>query len=141
MAYNTKRLGSITELRVMAKLMEYGDVSVPYGDNARYDCILDWNGRLLKIQIKTARRIDDNRFLIPFANTRSNAGGNTRKSYSVGDVDYIATDYQGVLYLFPTGNHINEMYVSFDYPKNGLRNKINLACNYLAEKQLGILAE
>lgn len=53
----------------MSKLLEYGDVSIPYGNNSRYDCILDYKGKLLKIQIKTARKIDENRFFIPTENT------------------------------------------------------------------------
>ena len=47
----SNKIGYITELQVISKLMEYGDVSIPYGNNSRYDCILDYNGKLLKIQI------------------------------------------------------------------------------------------
>ena len=44
-----KRKGRITELMVYAKLLKYGEVSIPYGDNCRYDCILDINNKMLKI--------------------------------------------------------------------------------------------
>lgn len=36
-----KRKGRITELQVYAKLLQYGEISIPYGNNCRYDCILD----------------------------------------------------------------------------------------------------
>ena len=133
---NTKRQGSIVELKVVAELLNFGEVSIPYGNNARYDCILDFQGKLLKIQIKTARMVDDNRFSIPFANTRSNAGGNVRKVYTAEQVDYIATYYRNQLYLFPTGNHTNSMTISFSYPENGLKKLINLADDYKVENIL-----
>ena len=135
-ADNPKRKGSITELIVIAKLMEYGEVSIPYGNNARYDCILDINNTLIRIQIKTANILDENRFSIPFANNRSNACGNVRKIYTSEEVDYIATYLQDELYLFETGTHTNMMTISFNYPSNGLKNKINLAENYKASKIL-----
>ena len=133
---NPKRKGSITELQVMAKLMEFGEVSVPYGNNARYDCILDINNQLIRIQIKTAHYLDENRFTIPFANKRAGNTQNVRKVYTADEVDYIATSYKDVLYLFPTGEHTNTMTLSFHYPSNGLKNRINLAENYTAEKIL-----
>lgn len=120
----------------MSELLRFGEVSVPYGNNARYDCILENNGEFLRIQIKTARYVDENRFSIPFANTRSNKSGNVRKVYSAKDVDYIATYYNNQLYLFPVGNHTNMMMVSLCYPSNGLKQKINLAENYTAERIL-----
>ena len=127
---NSKRISNIVELQVMSELLKYGEVSIPYGNNARYDCILDFNNHLLRIQIKTARYIDDNRFQIPFANTRSGANGSVRKVYTSNEVDFIATYYKNKLYMFPTGNCTNLMTISFNYPDNGLKNTINLAENY-----------
>lgn len=136
---NTKRLGSITELKVMAELLRFGEVSIPYGNNARYDCVLEINGVFKKIQIKTAHKVDENRFSVPFANTHCNYSGNLRKTYTVEDVDYIATYYSNQLYLFPVGNHSNMMMISFEYPSNGLKKKINLAENYKVENILSNL--
>ena len=132
-----KRVGNITEMRVMAELLKYGEVSIPFGNNARYDCILDIDGKLIKIQIKTARRFDDNRFMVPFANTKTNAHESVRKAYSPDDVDFIATYYDDCLYLFPTGTHNNSFTVSFQYPSNGLKKRINIASDFLADKVLG----
>lgn len=128
-----KRKGCIIELKVMAELLKYGEVSIPYGNNARYDCILDINGALKKVQIKTARRIDENRFCVPFANT----SGCNRKPYSSNEVDYIATYYNKVLYLFPIElGAQNQFTLSFEYPSNGLRKCIHIASDFLAEKIL-----
>lgn len=133
---NLKRIGSITELKVIAELMEYGEVSIPYGNNARYDCILDIEGRLIKIQIKTAHKINDNKFSVPFCNKRIGKKENVRKIYTSDEVDFIATYYENKLYLFPTGNHTNLMTISYNYPTNGIKQPINLASDYYAEKFL-----
>ena len=128
--------GQITELLVMAELMKYGNVSVPYGNNCRYDCILEKNGVFRRIQVKTARTLDDNRFLVPFSNNKIGHNKNTRKPYTKEDVDYIATYYNSKLYVFPIGSRVNAITISFEYPSNGLKKKINLAEDYEADKIL-----
>ena len=82
---NTKQIGDISQIKVMTKLlqMEYS-VSVPFGDNQRYDIIFD-NGSLNRVQCKTGR-IKDNAINFPTASTYAHRGGN-RKSYKE-EVDY-----------------------------------------------------
>jgi phage-related protein len=51
-----KARGELTEAIVLAKLIEYGDsVSLPFGDNKRYDMVIDDGRQLHRIQVKTAR--------------------------------------------------------------------------------------
>lgn len=134
-----KRTGSINELRVIARLMEYGEVSIPYGNNARYDCILDRGNELLKIQIKTARKIDENRFSIPCANVVSSGKNRGRKrTYTKEDADYIAAEYLGNIYLIPTGIQAVDITLSFKYPKNGMKKVINLEQGYRIENIFGL---
>lgn len=53
---NTNIKGKITELEILTLVTKLGySVSIPFGDKDKYDQIWDINGRLLKIQIKTAR--------------------------------------------------------------------------------------
>ena len=53
---NTKRVGDISEARVIAALIEAGFlVSKPFGENARYDLIADDGERLHRVQVKTGR--------------------------------------------------------------------------------------
>lgn len=50
---NSKQKGNIAESAVIAKLISLGyGVSIPFGDNQRYDIILDLKSKLYKIQIK-----------------------------------------------------------------------------------------
>lgn len=53
---DTKRIGDISEARVLLALTEAGyRVSKPFGENCRYDLVADDGERLLRIQVKTGR--------------------------------------------------------------------------------------
>ena len=48
-----KQKGNVGEAKCLAKMIELGvPVSLPFGDNERYDMIIEHNGRLEKIQVK-----------------------------------------------------------------------------------------
>jgi len=50
---NSKNKGNIGESQALAEFTKRGiQVSIPFGDNARYDLIADFNGKLNKIQVK-----------------------------------------------------------------------------------------
>ena len=51
---NTKQTGDVTEARIIAVLIEAGySVSIPFGDNDRYDLVLDTGNKLRRVQCKT----------------------------------------------------------------------------------------
>jgi hypothetical protein len=53
---DTKSIGDLSEAMVIAALVSHGYlVSIPFGENHRYDVIADDGERLLRIQIKTGR--------------------------------------------------------------------------------------
>lgn len=55
-AVDCKRIGDVSELRVAAKLMEMGlSVAAPFGDNDRYDLVVDTGECFERVQVKTAR--------------------------------------------------------------------------------------
>ena len=54
---DTKLKGNISEMKVATALVEAGyTVSFPFGDNARYDLIIDTGTELKTVQVKTANR-------------------------------------------------------------------------------------
>lgn len=57
MKRDTKKIGTISELMVMAALVRQGyRLLVPYGDSARYDVVIEAaDGSLSRVQIKTGR--------------------------------------------------------------------------------------
>lgn len=56
---NTKALGELSQAKIIARCLELGfSVSIPFGDNQRYDLILDTADMgLLKVQCKTAWKV------------------------------------------------------------------------------------
>lgn len=93
--------GLSQELLFMSELVNYGVVSIPYGNSGRYDCILDIEGDLYKIQIKSVNQINEDTIIVPFANSRMSAEGAIKKEYTSDEVDYIGIVYNYNLYLFP----------------------------------------
>ena len=86
---NSKDKGNIGEAIVLAEFIKRGiQVSIPFGDNARYDLIADFNGKLNRIQVKYCNQITDNgSVLCPCASSTNHT---TNKHYTIynNDVDY-----------------------------------------------------
>lgn len=62
---NSPRQGEKSELAVASELMMQGyGVSFPFGHNHQYDLIVDKDGALFKIQVKTAKQEQGNRYYI-----------------------------------------------------------------------------
>lgn len=123
---DTKVKGNTTEMECMLEFMKLGyQVSIPFGEDSRYDFIGDINGRLLKIQCKACSEIlDDNEAImaIKFKTVRQSGGNakvNTRTKYTAEEIDYFATSYQGKCYLVPVTQCSNEKTLRILPTKNG----------------------
>jgi hypothetical protein len=54
--HNPKAVGEVTEAVILAHLLRRGDaVLLPFGNNQRYDLVIDRDGTLMKAQCKTGR--------------------------------------------------------------------------------------
>ncbi len=129
-----KDKGELVEQIVITEFMKLGiPVSKPIGDNQPYDIIIDLNGKLLKIQVRTCWRGENmNSLKIPFMNSRMNA----KIAYKTTSKDKI--DYY-VAYSFDTGkcylinvtetDNTNCIYLQLNEKcKNG--GKLNYAKNF-----------
>ena len=97
---NTKQIGDISQIKVMTRfLQKEHSVSVPFGDNQRYDLIFD-DGKLHTVQCKTGR-IKDNAITFPTASTYAHRGGK-RKNY-LNEVDFFGVycPDNDMVYLIP----------------------------------------
>ena len=100
---DTKQKGLITELQCQTFFTQLGyNVSIPLGEDCRYDMIVDVEGKLIKVQVKTCH-LNSTNSGINFS-TRSTQGGNTShetqsKRYNINDVDYFATFWENQCYL------------------------------------------
>ena len=138
MELSSKQKGNLTELQCITAFYELGyAVSIPYGENSRYDFIADVDGKLLKIQVKTSS-VKDNGSVIEFScrSTRVNSQGSISRTYTKEEIDYFCTYYQNQCYLIPIEECSRSKKLRFEPPKSGQKVGINFASDYELEKQL-----
>lgn len=132
---DAKGKGNLTELQCITAFYELGyKVSIPYGENSRYDFIADINDKLLRIQCKSSRLIDNDNptGVIEFntASNRSNSTGNYRNGYQ-NQIDYFVTFWDGKCYLIPISEcGTTAKKIRFDIPKNNQTKGITFAKDY-----------
>lgn len=140
MELTSKEKGNLTELKCLTSFYELGHkVSIPYGENCRYDFILDVNGHLLKIQCKTSRTEDDgDSFLFSCKSTRKNNNSKAHTvKYTKEEIDYFATYFNNQCYLIPVEEcGSQEKRLRIIPPKNGQVKGINFAKDYELDKIL-----
>ena len=142
MELTSKQKGNLTELQCLTAFYEYGcHVSLPYGENSRYDMIVDVNGKLLKVQVKSSSAIDEDNSAIKFAcrSSHVNSKGVQNIKYTSAEIDYFATFWNGKCYLVPVDECSAEKTLRFVPPKNGQTKGISFASNYELEKQLELI--
>jgi hypothetical protein len=106
---NTSKKGEITESIVLARLVQLGyECLLPWGHDHRYDIEIDDNGKLVRIQCKTARYVEKWGCLeFNTAITYARVGGkpHARKGYQ-GEADYfgVYSPDMGEIYLVPVGD-------------------------------------
>jgi len=84
---DTNRIGNICEIAIMQKFISIGaNISIPFGD-LPYDLIVEYNDKLLKIQIKSMWNCKDG--VLRLSTTQGNKSNGSLRSYKE-TVDYIA---------------------------------------------------
>ena len=104
MKRDTKAIGDRSEVAVLAALAQRGYlVSIPFGENHRYDLIADDGERLLRIQVKTGRlRYGSIGFSCCSTHAHRRGGPTALRSY-FGQIDYLAVfcPENGKVYMVP----------------------------------------
>ena len=138
--YTTNQRGLITEMRVMLYLTELGyNVSQPLNNDSKYDCIVDVNGQLLKIQVKTAHPAPKTQNAIEFKCVSTTTTQNHRKQsgYTIKDIDYFATVWENEVYLIPVEQCSSAKTLHLD--KTVMRNNWSYLEDYKAKEVLQTL--
>lgn len=132
---DTKVKGLLTELQCQTYLTSLGyNVSVPLGEDCRYDLIVDVDGILLRVQVKHCREINSG-ITIPCRSTQVNTTTSKSKSYSKEQIDFFATYYNNKCYLVKVEECSTSKTLSFSNQRtNGY--DICYLDDYEAEKQL-----
>lgn len=134
----TKEVGIQTELLCAAKLQEFGcHISFPFGDDCRYDLIIDYNKKLYRVQCKTAST-KDNGQTYRFS-AHSIIAGKT-VPYKEEEIDLFATIIKDKCYLIPIKYC---PYKSFTLrtldTKNSQKKKINFIEQFSLKNILGTI--
>ena len=120
MRQNTKTIGDIAELKAAAHLAELGYfISRPLTDNAPYDLIVDIEGQLLKVQVKSRALVKG---AVSVGLTRRSH--KSRLAYGEGDFDIMAlycstTDAFAFIPWKEMQNLSSGISLRIDPPKNG----------------------
>lgn len=121
----TQSIGNVTELKCITKFIEMGyEVSIPYGNGAKYDFIADVNGKLIKIQCKASKNpkkngiIDENAFCFDATCSTTNTKKTTRHIYTAEQIDYFATEWNDKIYLIPVSECSTSKTLRLLPPKN-----------------------
>lgn len=138
---NSKDKGNIGEAIILGEFVKRNiQVSIPFGDNARYDLVADFNGKLNKIQVKYCnQKITENESIrCPCASSKNHTTNRGLSTYE-NDVDYIAfylTEWDCSL-LVPISVIGNKKVINFrkTKPLNNASN-VNLIEDYLFDKTL-----
>ena len=134
---NPKQKGNLTELNCLTAFYELGyHCSIPYGEDCRYDLIADIDGKLIRVQCKTSREVEQGVIEFPCRSCRSNTHSNLRRRYSADEVDYFATFWDGKCYLVPISECSVAKRLRFTPPKNGQKVGVSYAKDYEIQGQL-----
>ena len=137
-----KQKGNLTELQSITAFYQLGyQVSIPYGENSRYDFIADINGKLIKIQCKTSREIEEDVIEFSCRSCRSNTQSNLERRYSKKEIDFFCTYWKEKCYLVPVEQCSTSKKLRFVAPKNGQKVGISYAKDYELSKQLDLIKE
>jgi hypothetical protein len=129
-----KDVGDRTTLAVMLSLQEAGyGIAVPFGENSRYDLVVDDGARLLRVQCKTGRM----RFgAVEFATASSYAHHPNEKPaqrHYRGQIDLFAVycPQSSGVYLIPVDQVPRDRaYLRVSPPLNGQRKRIRYASDF-----------
>lgn len=130
----TKQVGDLAESKFIARCIEKGySVSKPFGEDQRYDLIVDQNNNLFRVQVKATWGKETEPSVLHFntCSTNSHTGhkGYTKKSIDAFGLYSRRTDS---CYWVPVEETPKaEMVLRITEPKNGQSKKINFAEDYL----------
>ena len=138
MKRNTKRIGDYSEIMVLGALIRAGYfVSIPFGENQRYDLIAEKDDVLYRVQVKTGR-LRKGAILFACYSSHAHRGGRLRRY--VGEIDLFGVYCADVdsVYLIPMAEiSAWQWSLRVEPPRNGQCKKVRWASQYLLEAGRG----
>lgn len=135
----TQVKGNLVELQCIMKFMSMGfECSTPYGNQAKYDILVDIGDEILRIQCKKSRWMD-NKKSISFSacSQTTNTQKTVKHSYTSKDIDYFATCWEDNVYLIPVEECSTSKSLRMAPKEKNTPSSVNMAEDYLVENILG----
>ena len=122
----SKAKGLSNELLCQAYITSLGyNISVPIGEDCRYDFIMDINGILKRVQVKSCV---ENKNGLSFSTQSITTSGNenVKHPYSKEEIDFISIYYEEQCYLIPIKCFEGKKQCSLSFTGNKVNNNIPL---------------
>ena len=137
---NSKNIGNIGEVKVLAKFVELGiPVYLPFGDNEKADLITDFNGKLNKIQVKTSIKAQDGKMIFDLTSSTMHRKNGVKHIYTSDEIDYFACYNidRDKIFLIDINEAPNTIItIRYEKPKNNQIQGIKFEEDYLFENVL-----
>ena len=141
MISTTNTVGIIGEQAAILAFVSHGyQVSTPVGNNARYDLVVDIDGRFVRIQVKTTQCVKNG--LMVFGTCKSNPYKHEGIRYNKNEVDFFALYCieNGYLGLFPVSEQsLKQTTLRLEKPRSKQRANVKFADDYEFNKMIGML--
>jgi len=129
---DTKAVGDRSEAIVLAELVKKGYlVSIPFGENQRYDLLADDGTRILRVQVKTGRLRRD---VIEYSCSSSHThrgGPHARPYFGQADIIAVYCPQNGKVYLVPEEEFVaSRAHLRLTPPANNQRRGIRWAIRF-----------
>jgi len=129
---NSKAIGDVTQSQVLAALLRRGKrVRMPFGDNSRYDLVVEESGLFTRIQCKTGR-ISRGAIVFAVASSQYHRGGKRRSYQGQVDAFGVFCPDNGKTYIIPIGDLplVREAKLRLTSPGNSQVKGIRWAARY-----------
>lgn len=126
--------GDTTELQCILDFQKRGFyVSIPFSGSCKYDVVADINGKLIRIQCKTAK-YENGVILFSTSRQTTNTQKTTRYFYTSDEIDYFYTCWNNYGFLIPVAETSGVgKTLRLEKPKNGMQSQMNVANDYLID--------
>lgn len=138
----TQVKGNLVELQCIMKFISMGfECSTPYGNQAKYDILVDTGKEILRIQCKKSHWVDDKKsIMFSTVSQTVNTKSITKHRYTSEDIDYFATCWEDKVYLIPVEECSTSKSLRIVPRTEKTPSSVNMAEDYLVENFLGHLS-
>lgn len=137
---NSKNIGNIGEAKVLTKFVELEfPVYIPFGDNEKADLIVEFNGKLNKIQVKTSQKAEEGKMKFDLTSSTTHRKNGVKHIYTPEEIDYFAcyNIARDKIFLIKVDKALGtSITIRYERPLNNQTSGIRFESDYLIENVL-----